>query len=496
MENTPSGTSKRLRSRINRRAGRKDPSKQGPKDLIRVRNQQNNKVYKFACGTCISGHRAPHCDPKKHFDKILFRRPDPGRPPRDCGHAVTPGCDCKASRELCCHLTKTQWELLKSGGVPVARMYNNQRELEEAMKNAERQEVRAREANMYAYHQNAMPYRTAAPGVPLGYPDAMAQYNQYPSYPPQPSHQLGSFGYPPASTMFGHHPGYQPPFQPAEAHPPNQNTSTSMNMLAMQQYAMDMGQQEQMAARPSANPSQSCCSRSQAQPPAQSYMVATPSPFNLPDPSPRTQFPCQSCASFQCTCVTCPEVRQVSSGAWQQSCGRGGHIDNMVLPKQEYSSVQESQSSFQGYEGLQGPIQNYPLMLSGQQHVQQSNLQAPQLTSAEQSIHTQAALGSMPLDFTTMTDDEFTQALTSLQDPTHMNATQNMPVDFLDILTSEPTAYQHPSQINGAEYLHLPLHIQQHISDNGRINELSPSPEASVVNTVDPRNLRVRPQEQ
>ncbi|KAG9691412.1 hypothetical protein KCU95_g9595, partial [Aureobasidium melanogenum] len=471
MENTPSGTSKRLRSRINRRAGRKDPSKQGPKDLIRVRNKLNGKTYKFACGTCISGHRAPHCDPKKHFDKILFRRPDPGRPPRDCGHS---------------------WVELQSGRVPTAVMYSNQRELEEAMKNAERERE---EANMYAYRQSAIPYRAAPPAMPFGYPDAMARYNQYPPYPPQPSHQLGSFGYHPAPTMF-EHPGYQPPFQPVEAHPANQDTSIPMNMLAMHQFAMDMGQQEQMAAQPSANPSQSCCSRNQAQPPAQSYMGATTSPFNLPNPAPRLQFPCQSCASFQCTCITCPEVRQVSSGAWQQSCGRGGHIDNMVLPKQEYSSVQESQGSFQGYEGLQSPLQDYPLMLSGQQHVQQSTLQAPQLATAEQSIHTQAALDSMSFDFTAITDDEITQALSNFHDATHMSATQNIPVEFPNILTSEPTVYQHPSQINGPEYLHLPLHIQQHISDNGRINELSPSPEASVDNTVDPRNLRVRPREQ
>ncbi|KAH0033907.1 hypothetical protein KCU80_g9274, partial [Aureobasidium melanogenum] len=474
MENTPSGTSKRVRSRSNRRAGRKDPSKQGPKDLIRVQNKSNGKIYKFACGTCISGHRAPHCDPKKHFDKILFRRPDPGRPPRDCGHS---------------------WGELQSGRIPTAVMYSNQRELEEAMKNAERQHRAREEANMYAYSQSAIPYRAAPPGVPLGYPDAMAQYNQYPTYPPQPSHQLGSFGYQPAPTMF-ERPGYQPPFQPVDAHPTNQNTSMPMNVLAMQQFAMDMGQQEQMAAQPSANPSQSCCSRSQAQPPAQSYMGATTSPFNLPNPAPRLQFPCQSCASFQCRCVTCPEVRQVSSGAWQQSCGRGGHIDNMVLPKQEYSSVQESQGSFQGHEGLQSPLQDYRLMLSGQQHVQQSTLQAPQLATAEQSIHTQAALGSMPFDFTAITDDEITQALVGFHDATHMSAAQNIPVEFSNILASEPTVYQHPSQINGAEYLHLPLHIQQHISDNGRINELSPSPEASVDNTVDPRNLRVRPQEQ
>ncbi|KAG9962821.1 hypothetical protein KCU61_g4411, partial [Aureobasidium melanogenum] len=493
MENTPSGTSKRVRSRSNRRAGRKDPSKQGPKDLIRVQNKSNGKIYKFACGTCISGHRAPHCDPKKHFDKILFRRPDPGRPPRDCGHSVTPGCDCKASRDLCCHLTKEQWGELQSGRVPTAVMYSNQRELEEAMKNAER---RGREeANMYAYRQSAIPYRAAPPSVPFGYPDTMAQYNQYPPYPPQPSHQLGSFGYQPAPSMF-EHPGYQPPFRPVEAHPANQNTSMPMNMLAMQHFAMDMGQQEQMAAQPSANPSQSCCSRNQAQPPAQSYMGATTSPFNLPNPAPRLQFPCQSCASFQCRCVTCPEVRQVSSGAWQQSCGRGGHIDNMVLPKQEYSSVQESQGSFQGHEGLQSPLQDYPIMLSGQHHVQQSALQAPQLATAEQSIHTQAALDSIPFDFTSITDDEIAQALAGFHEAAHMSAAQNIPVDFSSILTSEPTVYQHPSQTNGAEYLHLPPHIQQHISDNGRINELSPSPEASVVNTVDPRNLRVRPQEQ
>ncbi|KAG9689336.1 hypothetical protein KCU95_g9691, partial [Aureobasidium melanogenum] len=490
----PTTTSTRLRNKakINRRAAaRKEKS---PKDLIRIQNQLNGKTYKFACHTCIMGHRAPHCDPKKHFDKILFRRPEPGRPPRDCGHSVTPGCDCKASRELCCQLTKAQWATLQAGGVPVAVMYNSQRELEEAMKDAERQEFRAREqANMYAYQQNALPYRGPSPGMPFGFPDPMVQYNQYPPFSPQPPNQLGSISYHPAPTMFDHS-GYQPQFQPVETHPPNQNTSMPMdNTLALQQFVMDMSQQEQMAAQPSSNPSQSCCSRKQAQPPPQSYVGATTSPFNLPGPAPRAQFPCQSCASYQCTCITCPEVRQVSSGAWSQSCGRGGHIDNMVLPKQEYSSFQESQGSFQDYEGLQGPQQDYQLMLSQQQHVQQSNLEAPQLALADQPIHAQAAYGSMPYDFSTFTADEISQAFSGFQDATHMSATQNIPVDFSNI--SEPMLYQHPSQLNGAEFSARPPHIQRLISHDSRVTQLSPSPEASVDNTIDPRNLRVRPQE-
>lgn len=361
-------------------------------------------------------------------------------------------------------------------------------------------EVR-QEVNMYAYPSSAIPYRPPPPPPPpnmhFGYPGSMAQYNQYAPYPPQPTQQLGPFGYQPAPTIF-EQPGYQPQFHPAEARPHDQNMSMSMNMQSLQQFAMDMGQQEQMAAQPSANPSQSCCSRKQAQPPLQPYMGATTSAFNLPGPAPRAQFPCQSCASFQCTCVTCPEVRQVSSGAWSQSCGRGGHIDNMVVPKQEYTLFQESQSTLQGYNGLQDASQDYSHMLSEQHPVQQSTLEASQLSTAEQFVQTQSAFGSMPVDFSMITDEEIQQAWNGLHDTTQMGASGVMPVDFSNNMpmTSEPMPFQQPSQVNGAEHLPLPAHIQQEISTTYRVQEVSASPEASADYTVDPRNLRIRPQEQ
>ncbi|KAK6007450.1 hypothetical protein QM012_004264 [Aureobasidium pullulans] len=511
MENVEPGVRKRKNNNNGRKAKKdRNPSKASPKDLIRVQNQLNGKIYKFACGTCISGHRAPHCDPKKHYDKILFRRPEPGRPPRDCGHPE-------------------QWVELQAGGIPTAVMYGNQRELEEAARDREiRERLERREANMYAYHQNAIPHRPAPPGPPFGYPAPITQYDQYAPYPPQPTHQLGfPFGNPPAPTMFERsrfqsqfqpaeahpqpaptvfeRPGFQSQFYSAEGHPNNQNTSLSMNMQSVQQFAMDIGQQEQMAAQPSANPSQSCCSRKQAQPPVQSRVGTTTSVFGLPSSAPGKQFPCSSCASHQCTCITCPEVRQVASGAWSQSCGRGGHIDNTVVPKQEFTSYQESQSPFQesqahfqGYNGFQNAPQDFSHMLSEQQSAQQTALEAPQLATTERFVQPQPSFGLMPVDFSTITDEEIEQAMRSLQDTTHMNGTVDMPLDFSNIIpmTSDPMHFQHPSQINGAEHLHLPVHIQQDISAHGRFLEVSSSPEASIDSTVDPRNLRVRPYEQ
>ncbi|KAH0207670.1 hypothetical protein KCU99_g312, partial [Aureobasidium melanogenum] len=307
-------------------------------------------------GTCISGHRAPHCDPKKHFDKILFRRPDPGRPPRDCGHASTKKSE-RAKPTLCLWDIPMQWRSTTS-----------------------------------THHTLRNRPTSLAPSVTIPLQQCSGTLDI--SLPVR-------HGYGPART---------------------DGRTTICKPLAIQHHLPSTYLIQVLGHS----------SRAKAVLPSSAHAL--------------------------------PVLRSDRS---------------QVVPGNKVAVVVAILITWFCLSRSTPPSKS----LKVPSRVTKSSLQAPQLASAEQSIHTQATLGSMPLDFTAMTDDEFTQALTSLQDPTHMNATQNMPVDFFNILTSEPTAYQHPSQINGAEYLHLPLHIQQHISDNGRINELSPSPEASVVNT-------------
>ncbi|KAF2154190.1 hypothetical protein K461DRAFT_292857 [Myriangium duriaei CBS 260.36] len=96
-----------------------------PKDLINLRNPKNGEVYRFSCKTCIDGHRAPLCDPNKHYGKVVFRRPNPGRPARQCGHPKQAQCDCLAKRTLCCKLTDDEWEQVREGKVVTVTMYDS-----------------------------------------------------------------------------------------------------------------------------------------------------------------------------------------------------------------------------------------------------------------------------------------------------------------------------------------------------------------------------------
>ncbi|CAD0088891.1 unnamed protein product, partial [Aureobasidium vineae] len=456
-----------------RRAANADPSKpEEPKDLIHV------KTSSTANGTCISGHRAPKCPPTKHRDKILFRRPEPGRPPRDCGHTKPRTCDCAASRNLCCNLTPQQWDEVIAGHVPSAVMYEDREALQQAERAAEQAMIEAQARQhaqamfSYQHQQHAMPFRPAPHGIQFGYPDAAARFDPYPPYQSQPPYQPAFFGSQPAQTNFEqsqYQPQYQqfeqPPPQPAFfgnqpapvnfAHPQYlhqyQNASMPVNLRVLDQYAADMGRQEQMAAQPSTNPSQSCCSRQQAQSPLPSFMGTEPSPFNLPGPSPRTQFPCQSCASFQCTCITCPEVRQVSSGAWQQSCGRGGHIDNVVLPKQEYPSEPEDSV---GYEnGLQGYEQHIQQPTPDvQQHtpnVQEHTLDVQQYATTGRLDQTYGSVfDTTSVDFPPLPDIDSCQSLSGgFEDTMH-----NQMSDFTATI-SQPL-----SEEDLAEALALPPH--------------------------------------
>lgn len=103
-----------------------------PKDLISLRNARTGEVFKFACRTCIDGHRAPLCDPNKHRNRILFRRPNPGRPARQCGHARSASCDCLSKRTLCTTLTDPEWDLVNAGMVISVVMYDSVEELNAA----------------------------------------------------------------------------------------------------------------------------------------------------------------------------------------------------------------------------------------------------------------------------------------------------------------------------------------------------------------------------
>lgn len=82
--------------------------------------------------TCIDGHRAPLCDPKKHRNKIMYRRPNPGRPARQCGHPKSVQCDCLAKRTLCCVLTNEQWDEVTEGKIVTVAMYDSMEDLDNA----------------------------------------------------------------------------------------------------------------------------------------------------------------------------------------------------------------------------------------------------------------------------------------------------------------------------------------------------------------------------
>ncbi|KAG8628086.1 hypothetical protein KVT40_003959 [Elsinoe batatas] len=101
-----------------------------PKDLINLRNQKNGEVYRFSCRTCIDGHRAPLCDPKKHRGKIMYRRPNPGRPARQCGHPKSVQCDCLAKRTLCCYLSSEEWDQVQEGKIITVAMFDSTEDLE------------------------------------------------------------------------------------------------------------------------------------------------------------------------------------------------------------------------------------------------------------------------------------------------------------------------------------------------------------------------------
>jgi hypothetical protein len=281
---------------------------------------------------------------------------------------VSQGCDCKALRNLCCLLAPEQWDELIAGGVPTATMYESEealnkahnderlvRETQERVQRAQAYQQAMLAANQYAYQP--MPYRPAQHEMPFVQDSGqMALPYLYDQAMPE---QFGFFDNQQALMAFdpaAYQVPIEAPFDPA-FYAQYQDMTIPADAMALQQFAANMSQEEQMAAQPSANPSQSCCSMSRPAQAAQN--IVQPVAFGLPGAPPRSQFPCQSCASYTCGCITCPEVRQGPSGAWSQSCGRGGHLDNPVL-KQEFSSSQGG--VFQDLAELEAPVDGfYPL---------------------------------------------------------------------------------------------------------------------------------------
>lgn len=134
--------------------------------------------------TCIDGHRAPLCDPKKHRNKIMFRRPAPGRPPRQCGHPKSLGCDCLSKRTLCCVLSNDQWDRVERGEIVSVHMYNNSAELEEG------------QHQMHELRRDSTPYQETPSHPSISGPTNPIQQSMPFRQPPVPRFQMFGVGGP------------------------------------------------------------------------------------------------------------------------------------------------------------------------------------------------------------------------------------------------------------------------------------------------------------
>jgi hypothetical protein len=246
---------------------------------------------------------------------------------------VSQKCDCSAQRNLCCNLDSTQWAQLIAGEIPTVTMYENEQKLNEvenearfaqqiqqqAQQQAQAYEQAVQAANQWTYQ--AMPYRPAPhemqyvqdPGqmiLPYLYNQAMPGSFDF------LDNQQDPMAFDPAAYQAPYVAPFEPGFEQAAYQAPFEAPYQPMF--------------EPAAFEPA------------------SYQAPfvpgfhQPQAFNLPDSAPRSQFPCQSCASFSCTCLRCPPVRQGSNGAWSVACGRSGHIDNNPAPlKQEFSFAED-----------------------------------------------------------------------------------------------------------------------------------------------------------
>lgn len=273
-------------SMTEKKTERPSPSKTpSPKDLITLRNAKNGETYKFACSTCINGHRAPLCDPRKHRGKVMFRRPAPGRPARQCGHPKAAQCDCLAKRTLCCMLTPEEWDQVELGLLVSVPMYDS-------------------EADLNAAQEPTYQHQDFAP---------MAGVHAFSALQPAPQHFL-----PPVPVQ-----ATVQVQQTAQQHMVQQ-----MGQHMTQRMAQRMAQQ-QMGQPFSFLPVMGEVAAPVPYPQTPPLAVSpAPTPYQALGLAPGRQFPCSSCASSDCTCLACPATMQRpgSNGAWAQSCGRTRHL--------------------------------------------------------------------------------------------------------------------------------------------------------------------------
>lgn len=389
---------------------------------------------------------------------------------------------------------------LKAGGVPTATMYDDEEKLNDALaeQKAAREQAQAQAhhqalevANFYAYQHHSLPYQPAPPhlDMPFVHPGQMVQHNQYMAYHPGPQPQFNFYvnGFaPPTLQPTEYNPQFQPAAlypqyqdmsmqadtttqqqfsanmaqetqiaaQPAAIQPQYQDMTMQTDTMAVQQFAAHMVQEEQIAAQPSANPTRSCCgSRPQA---AQPSRQPTSSPFNIPGSRPKEQFGCQNCASFECTCIECPELSQEPSGAWSKMCGRGGELggefagefDVPLLLKQEYSSSQDSQDMFQGISEHQTPLQDFSQgLLEHQTPLQNFSQQPPDVYQhPQEGFHQSQGLPQEPQDLFYRSQDVLHQSQVLPQQPQ----------DAFQGLLELQAPLEDYSQLPSADVPHLP----------------------------------------
>ena len=344
---------------------------------IKVIDSQTGQTHYFACRSCIDGHRAPKCNPRKHRGKVLYRRTPPGRPARSCEHTTSQSCDCAGKRNLLCVLSETQWDKVVQGSVVVADMYSTLAELNAALlfnscdspanktwsiDHSEAQTPASTDTSGYTPMSHADEWSEPAPQThPL-----VTNASQI---APDTFSPIGSGFYPeqyPTGMIGDSHSVYQPT---NFASPQTWYNPSTQGQASMPTQIVDRAQlvHNNASMLPSNGAvSRSCCSsRSTPTPststpelshlpyrhPAQFTAMppipffptsnfepgppAIPQPsfnFNLPPAPPSQQFPCHSCGSMQCACTNCPVTMQTmySNGSWARGCARTSHFDQVV----------------------------------------------------------------------------------------------------------------------------------------------------------------------
>jgi len=353
---------------------------------IRVVDRQTGQTHYFACRSCIDGHRAPKCNPRKHRGKVLYRRTPPGRPARSCEHTTSQNCDCAGRRNLLCVLSETQWDKVVQGSVVVAEMYSTLAELNEALLsktcNSPAITTSSIDLSLGRHFDDRVEAQTPASTDTSSYtPMSQAEDWLEPALQthslltngsqmtPDPFSPMDTGFYPeqyPTGMISNSHSVYQPT---DFSSPQSWNHSSIQSPLPPPAQTIHQAQLSHNNAGilpENGNGNRSCCSsRSKPAPnistpeisnlpyrhPAQFTAMPSvpffqtsnyepgpsvpPQPsfnFNLPSAPPSQQFPCHSCGSMQCSCTNCPVTMQTmySNGSWARGCARTSHFDHVV----------------------------------------------------------------------------------------------------------------------------------------------------------------------